>query len=95
MRPPWPLRLYADCQTYRTLPAAGGILDQHDALLDLMNLCADVYYTARRLSIADRAYIGFYEWLYPDDDETKALEKLRKRRENFGKSKPSAKSKSG
>lgn len=55
------------------------MLDQDDALLDRMTLCADAAYVARNLNLGDEAYRAYEFWLFPGDDRETALQKWAER----------------
>jgi len=71
--------LYDRCQTFHTLPDAGGLLDQDERLMTLMMKVAEAYYTAKSGSATDPGYMDWYNFLLPNDEPREALQKIAER----------------
>lgn len=45
---PWPLKVLWQCDRYRCLPSAGGLLDQDSHLMGLMGHCEYFYHLSKK-----------------------------------------------
>lgn len=75
---PWALSLYWRCRQFGGLPAEGGVLDQDDHLMNLMEVCADAWRMSKSIDFTDPDFRERYWWIFPDERPKKKEEQGKK-----------------